>query len=1050
MFKKTISLILVLVFVLLAVVSCADKGGQDGVTTETPTVEGKPTTDPTEVDIDAILADTNNRVLIKENASDYVIVVPAGDANAKKVADDLAKDLKSLTGTVLSVVEDSTAEAELEILVGLTNRADSAAAYATIRQKDYKITSSEKKIAIAAMLPENLMLAAKRLVGECENATKDNKAYLWLAADYAYEKKATYTLDLLTIAGNDVKDYVIAYGDGENDLSYAEALQAMIIVASGRAPKLVKASETDEVELEILVGQTNRAASAATDGNTYEVKVSGKKLVFFYSNAASAVKAWADYEDIFNEAMEDLDEETTSYELNVLSLAGKIGALAPGQVLYSENFDGKTASADLAAVSKAIGWKMAFDRKWGPAGMLEITSKGTLKADGGWTGVQIVEPDVMKDAYVYTIQADITLAGDALGAFQVIFNSNRTYDEIVTQNTMRGSCNLVSFRNAGADDIFTTTNVSPMPALNKLGFQMAYGKGELTTAKSDVVKVASGPVEGKRSGTTEADYLTDDQGAALFGKKFTLAVEVDCIKGIVNMYINGALVGSMNSDVLNTPGGIWLMLQHSLVELDNITVKTGTLDGKESIPDGEVDDSPKAPTFNNVLYNEGFNRGPAAVVKELGWKTVPLANNYVDVTYTANGGAQLANKWGISAFVEKAAMANVTKYTLTLEASLAKGSKELFNIMFGQDTSAADFTKANLNSTLLSFRGCNAEGDATNGGDLLGVTLIQYRGGSSTSQTNLFGKYKPLSIGFGDKFTVKLEVDTVAGTIKVYINDTLELEYVAADHTEANDATLIAPAAGSMALWTQNTTVTIDNIVVTNNTEATAAEIYSEDFDLADKNVITGLGWIKTEFATNQTKVEYTTDGKAAIDGEWSMSAIVDKDQMVVSEKTDEGTIKRPVDKYLLDMDINILQSDANQSAIFNIIFNNTKAATDGLNSTTRDGMMLSFRACDENGVVTNNGTKVGVTLSTFGSAVANVYNAYTVIGDIGTEFNLKMAVDNVNATITVFINGVAVIEYAAGDFDAAQKMNTTAGAVILWVERCNAVIDNIAIGDYK
>jgi len=55
----------------------------------------------------------------------YVIVVPTGNKAAKETADDLKKFFSEKTGIKLSVVEDSAAKTEKEILIGKTNRTQS-------------------------------------------------------------------------------------------------------------------------------------------------------------------------------------------------------------------------------------------------------------------------------------------------------------------------------------------------------------------------------------------------------------------------------------------------------------------------------------------------------------------------------------------------------------------------------------------------------------------------------------------------------------------------------------------------------------------------------------------------------------------------------------------------------------------------------------------------------------------------------------------------------------------------------------------------------------
>ncbi len=180
--------------------------------------------------------------------------------------------------------------------------------------------------------------------------------------------------------------------------------------------------------------------------------------------------------------------------------------------------------------------------------------------------------------------------------------------------------------------------------------------------------------------------------------------------------------------------------------------------------------------------------------------------------------AKLGNKWGMSSFVDKSALDGVTKYVLEMDAKVdapAADKNALFNIAFNQNNVTADFTKANLDCMLLSFRSCDINGNAVNGGKFLGVNLTRYfLNGSSTKQVNIFDNFELIDVDFGETFDLRMDVDTTAGSIKVYVNSILVLDYTASAQTGEKQVTV---NAGTIVFWVQNTTAYVDNIAVSKN-----------------------------------------------------------------------------------------------------------------------------------------------------------------------------------------------------------------------------------------
>ena len=124
MAKKLICLLLALMMMLTAAVSCKDGGSATKDTEAETTPEGTTTEKETYVSSSVDDPDEPDGVLIaNEGASKYVIV-RGENASPSEVtaANELQSYLKKITNVELTVVTDATAETKYEIVVGKTNR----------------------------------------------------------------------------------------------------------------------------------------------------------------------------------------------------------------------------------------------------------------------------------------------------------------------------------------------------------------------------------------------------------------------------------------------------------------------------------------------------------------------------------------------------------------------------------------------------------------------------------------------------------------------------------------------------------------------------------------------------------------------------------------------------------------------------------------------------------------------------------------------------------------------------------------------------------------
>lgn len=155
MAKKILALILILVLVVPFAVACnKEEEPTQGTTTQSQTTKKATSTTPKKEEeetpvLDEVFKDGKLAINGKD-ISEYVIVVPAKPENSdNQFASGLASWIKAVTGQEIAIVNDSTAPAANEIIVGNTSRAQSAEISDTFEgTRDYKAILNDGKIAV--------------------------------------------------------------------------------------------------------------------------------------------------------------------------------------------------------------------------------------------------------------------------------------------------------------------------------------------------------------------------------------------------------------------------------------------------------------------------------------------------------------------------------------------------------------------------------------------------------------------------------------------------------------------------------------------------------------------------------------------------------------------------------------------------------------------------------------------------------------------------------------------------------------------------------------
>ena len=231
---------------------------------------------------------TGSIVLVKDGVCDYKIVVPNGDKDAVEAGYDLRTAFIRETGVKISVVKDTAEPTEKEILIGNTNRAESAAVCAKVSgADDYFLQVSGSKLVMAGGSVNAIALCAETLLKTCYSGGE-----LRIPVTYSLSYTATY----LELANGSSTEYVFVVSKANSkDYDLAYYLQSLIRTNTGvRIPIVYDTAAASGKE--ILLGSPNREEIAAVTSQfitelDYFVGAVGEKLVICGTTQDSLNKA---------------------------------------------------------------------------------------------------------------------------------------------------------------------------------------------------------------------------------------------------------------------------------------------------------------------------------------------------------------------------------------------------------------------------------------------------------------------------------------------------------------------------------------------------------------------------------------------------------------------------------------------------------------------------------------------------------------------------------------------------------------------------------------
>lgn len=286
--KKQIRTVLALLLALLMAVggvACKGKGGKGGETSaETSGADA---------------ADAVYWLDVLSAAGTACRVYYPTDAETETVdaAQLLATYIASVSGQSVKAEADSSIPEQpgAMILVGQTCRPESTAFYSSLRYSDYgHAVVGNNVLCIGGYTSANTTKAAKALSKLLTQAQLKSEKTLadgttetggrYLSSEQDALTAGSYQITSATLNGHPLSEYVLVYEPSKGK-TVAQGLQQLVGVYTGVYLPMKSKNEAQETALEILVGDTGRALTAAFYAqsysqcyNDYQVLISGEKM----------------------------------------------------------------------------------------------------------------------------------------------------------------------------------------------------------------------------------------------------------------------------------------------------------------------------------------------------------------------------------------------------------------------------------------------------------------------------------------------------------------------------------------------------------------------------------------------------------------------------------------------------------------------------------------------------------------------------------------------------------------------------------------------------
>ncbi|MBO5269736.1 MAG: alkaline phosphatase [Clostridia bacterium] len=288
---RSLSLFLVLLMLLAAFASCSENppaettdansnsDTEGGSTSEVVTTEAE--TEPTFID------------LFENGTTQYKLICPEDPSDRIFGAlIELQTAMTTLTGVEMEFSTDfynpfqtTLPETGYEILIGNTNRVETAEAKAKIRGKDFIIYENNGRIAILGGTEEKTLEAVTYFI---ENYLNPETKNVTVQENTFYVSRYNYDLGVISIDGAEIMQYNVVVPKNPDTLfPYFAALNLIDFLETEAGAKLSLVYDDEEpTEYEIVIGETNRAESQSAmktslADNQYILKKVGKSIYMY-------------------------------------------------------------------------------------------------------------------------------------------------------------------------------------------------------------------------------------------------------------------------------------------------------------------------------------------------------------------------------------------------------------------------------------------------------------------------------------------------------------------------------------------------------------------------------------------------------------------------------------------------------------------------------------------------------------------------------------------------------------------------------------------------
>jgi len=285
--KKHLAFFLALLFLLTALAGC-NKSGATEETTPAETTAQVPAEEQTTVPAPEVILppaeeEEKSLTVVADGKSEYVILYPKNDAVCKAQAEQLQGWFEAAYGVTLPVAEDASvacAAEACEILIGATNRSESAQLYARVgRPQDYACCVIGNKIVLIGYDSAITQKAVNSFYGTYLATVRDVAKPLLVSASFERIVEGSYNIQLGYCAEMPLAKFNIIYPkDAIKGELYAVNLLRAHLYYEGKMKLTAKSDAGLATTKEIRIGAVNRTEKESAGEDEFVISVKNGNL----------------------------------------------------------------------------------------------------------------------------------------------------------------------------------------------------------------------------------------------------------------------------------------------------------------------------------------------------------------------------------------------------------------------------------------------------------------------------------------------------------------------------------------------------------------------------------------------------------------------------------------------------------------------------------------------------------------------------------------------------------------------------------------------------